>query len=105
MTSLKRRRVRFSLRTLFVVVLLLVIPLGWVTVQLKWIRDRHEALRGLPQSRAFVLDWSSSFVHERDDVLPWSLRLLGEESVRQIFLLDGQESELKPLRLLFPKLK
>jgi len=91
------------LRTLFVLVLLLAIPLGWLAVQLKWIRDRHEALRGLTQSRAFILDWSSSFVHDRDDVLPWSLRLFGENSVRQIFILHGQESELKPLRLLFPE--
>ena len=100
----KRRWFQFSLRTLFVLVLLLAIPLGWLAVQLKWIRDRHEALRGLEQSgRAFILDWSSSFVHDPDDVLPWSLRLFGENSVRQIFILHSQESELKPLRLLFPE--
>ena len=104
-TATKHRGFRFTLRTLLVVVLLLAIPLGWLAVQLKWIRDRHEALRGLmqPPSRAFILDWSSSFVHERDDVLPWSLRLLGESSVRQIFILHGQESELQPLRRLFPE--
>ena len=104
-TATKHREFRFTLRTLFVVVLLLAIPLGWLAVQLKWIRDRHEALRGLmqPPSRAFILDWSSSFVHERDDVLPWSLRLFGENSVMQIFILHGQESELQPLRMLFPE--
>ena len=95
---------RFSLKTLFVLVLLLAIPLGWLTSQLKWIRDRHEALRDLEQSRrAFILDWSSSFVHDPDDALPWSLRLFGESAVRQIFVLDGQDSELKPLRILFPE--
>jgi len=100
----KPRRLRWSLRTMFVLVLLLAIPLGWITVQLKWIRDRHEALRGLTESqRAFILDWSSSFVHEPDDALPWSLRLFGESSVRQIFLQNGQESQLDRLRSLFPE--
>src|SRR5881296_2575500 len=32
-----------SLRTLFALVFLLAIPLGWLGVQLKWIRDRHAA--------------------------------------------------------------
>ena len=100
----ERRWFRWSLRTLFVLVLLLAIPLGWLAAQFKWIKDRHEALHSLEQSRrAFILDWDSSFVHDPDDVLPWSLRLFGENSVRQIFILHGQESELKSLRLLFPE--
>jgi len=37
----RRRWFRFSLRTLLVVVLLLAVPLAWMGVQLKWIRDRH----------------------------------------------------------------
>ena len=34
---------RFSLRTLFVLVTIIALPLGWVDYQLKWIRQRHEA--------------------------------------------------------------
>ena len=100
-----RRSFRFTLRMMFVLLLVLSIPLAWLAVQLKWIRDRHEALRRLtqPPSRAYILDWSSSFVHERDEVTPWSLKLFGEEGERLIFIRHGQESELKPLRLLFPE--
>ena len=35
---------RFSLRTLFVLITLISIPLGWVAYQLNWIRQRHEFL-------------------------------------------------------------
>jgi hypothetical protein len=100
----ERRWFRWSLKTLFVLILLLAIPLGWTTAQFKWIRDRRKALHGLEQSRrAFILDWESSFVHDPDDKLPWSLRLFGEDSVRQIFIRHGRESELEPLRILFPE--
>lgn len=100
-----RRPLRFSLRTMLVLLLVLSIPLAWLAVQLKWIRDRREALRRLmqPPSRAFILDWRSSFVHERDERTPWSLKLFGEEGERLIFIRYGEESELKPLRRLFPE--
>ena len=41
----RRRRFRFSLRTMFVAVTLLAIPLGWAAYSLNWIRQRHEMLR------------------------------------------------------------
>ena len=44
MTLHNRGWFRFSLRTLFVVMTLAAIPLGWVGYSLNWIRQRHEIL-------------------------------------------------------------
>ena len=42
MTAPKRRWPQFSLRTMFVVVTVLAVPLGWIGYSLNWIRQRHE---------------------------------------------------------------
>ena len=43
-SPLRRRLFRFSLKTLFVLVTVLGVFLGWLAVQVKWIRDRHQLL-------------------------------------------------------------
>ncbi len=40
----KRRWLRFSLKSLFILIAILGVVLGWVTYELKWIRDRHAFL-------------------------------------------------------------
>jgi hypothetical protein len=42
---IRRRWYQFSLRTMFVAVTLVAIPLAWVGYSLSWIRQRHEALQ------------------------------------------------------------
>ena len=42
MNAPKRRWPQFSLRTMFVVVTVLAVPLGWIGYSLNWIRQRHE---------------------------------------------------------------
>jgi len=42
----RRRWFRFSLRTLFVLMLLASISLAWVTYSLNWIRQRAEIIEG-----------------------------------------------------------
>jgi len=37
-----KTRPRVSLRTLFVLVAIASVPMGWVAYQLNWIRQRHE---------------------------------------------------------------
>ena len=39
------RRIRFSLRSLFVLVVIVSIPCAWVAYSLNWIRQRHGGLR------------------------------------------------------------
>ena len=38
-------RFRFSLRTLFLLMAIVNVPLSWVACQLNWIRRRHEFLK------------------------------------------------------------
>ena len=67
---------RFSLRTLFVLITLISIPLGWVAYQLNWIRQR----------RAFVEEFQSynglPFIRVDPRYpppeCPWSISLFGE---------------------------
>ena len=66
-----RFRPRFSLRTLFVLVAIVSVPLGWMAYQLNWIRQRHEFLDGREvQSFMDIMTLPAP--------LPWSLRFFGE---------------------------
>jgi hypothetical protein len=113
----RRRWFRFSLRTLFVVVTVLGASLGWLVVQLKWIQDRHEALRWivpgyersraaesgsqLPPMKGFAVSLTGSKV-------PWSLKIFGELGVERIevdqeWLKPDARHSLDELKLLFPE--
>ncbi|HEY2841387.1 MAG TPA: hypothetical protein VGJ26_19675, partial [Pirellulales bacterium] len=46
-TSPRRRRLQFGLRSLFVLVAVLAIPLGWITWQQRIVRERREILKTL----------------------------------------------------------
>jgi len=107
-----RRRFRFSLRTMFVLLTILIAPLAWLTVQVKWIRDRHDAQFWIR------CDWSGQndpraipFLPHRTYFLicdaPWSLRLLGETGMQRIEL-NGNPKPGAPytrtqLEALFPE--
>jgi hypothetical protein len=62
--TVSRRRRSFSLRTLFVAVTVLAVPLGWVGYQLNWIRQRHELLERQERFRKL---WSEFMKSEEDD--------------------------------------
>jgi len=92
-----RRRFRFSLRTLFVLVTVLSV---WLGVQMKWIRDRHTALR---EARPFVrFSPHTSGMFQVEHAAPWSIRIFGEQPVNTILVHAGggndySEDELKRL--------
>src|SRR5689334_19564886 len=71
-TTPRYRWFRFSLRTLFVLVTLLSIFLGFVGVQIKWIHDRHTAEAWVRRHHALG---ASSVVTAP---APWSIRVFGE---------------------------
>jgi hypothetical protein len=83
---------QFKLRTLFALIALISIPLGWVACQLNWIRERHKVL-SRPQENE-----SSSFTLPKP--LPWQLRLFGEPRVYRVAV---PKSELARARELFPE--
>ena len=91
-TKPKRRWFRFSLRTLFVVVTIISLPLGWIAYQLSWIQQRHH----------FFSHYQYNGMHMRpgSEYPPWSLRLFGES--RQGYLLVDPE-RIEEAQRLFPE--
>ena len=87
----RRRWLRFGLRTMLALVLLLAIPMGWVTLQLKWIRDRHEVMSRNGDRTHGWLGATST---------PWGLRMLGEQGREKVF---APASELDHIQALFPE--
>jgi len=97
----RRRWFRFSLRTLFVLVAVVSIVLGWVESNRRWIRDRHNALNYAQQSTIWNI-WENP----ADERLPWGLRILGERCY-QLTVFDpieqDEESRIQRFRELFPE--
>ena len=88
--------------------MVLSIPLGWLAVQLKWIHDRHEALKWYEQNgcgpRPFPAGWFGW-------AAPWSIRILGERGYGS-FIIECDEASatdeerervIGKVRLLFPE--
>jgi len=84
MTVPKRRMFRFafSLRTLFVVVTIFGVWLGY---QLNWVNQRRAFLEEIADSEFLCLRPVGSFGDQRAG-LPWSLKLLGEKPEYMIWL-------------------
>jgi len=92
-------RFRFGLRTVFVVVTLCGLALGWLGVQIKWLRDRRSAIEWVCKQDAFNIvrdhashgsGWAITDMYDDDEVraveAPRSLRLFGETAVALIYV-------------------
>ena len=90
-TKPKRRWFRFSLRTLFVLVTLLCIWLGY---QVNWIYHRHKLIADFGESS---LPWRY-YLHSPD--VPLSLRILGE---RRVIVIYAPTSMAELAHKLFPE--
>jgi hypothetical protein len=89
-------RPRFSLRTFFVLIALMGIPIGWLASQLNWLRQRNK----------FVLDHSHGtmlLAAELRRNTPWSLRLLGEPNQAHSVGYLVEESQIRNGQRLFPE--
>jgi hypothetical protein len=83
---------RFSLRTLFALVTIASVPMGWVAYHLNWIHQRHAFLE---------LDGVRQYPRVRvTRPFPWGLRLLAEEPR---FLLGAGPEQLDRAKDLFPE--
>ena len=124
-----RRWFRFSLRTMFALMLLVAIPMGWVAAQLKWIHDRRVALRWIEDHRQAAFYMKCSWADERRiatnpefsngvifawlDITykpvatPWPLRPFGEKGVSLIGLwsdkFPASDVKKRQLERLFPE--
>jgi hypothetical protein len=93
-TKPRRRWFSFSLRTLFVLVTLAALVVGWVAWSLNWIRQRREFVH------RFELDTGILTVDPVPSA-PGLLWLFGEKGVQHILL--PHESEYAEAQRLFPE--
>jgi hypothetical protein len=85
----KRRWYQFSLRTMFVLVVVVSIPMAWVGFQFNWIRQRRQWLRGHAHTTV-----------DPPTPIPASLAIFGETGVQSTWYFPGEEAEA---RRLFPE--
>ena len=90
----RHRWLRFSLRTLLVLVTLFGI---WLGMQVKWVKDRHRLI----ETKRFA-------GLKTGGASPWSIKMLGEPGYATI-VLNGMDKSRGPLekeaRRLFPEAK
>jgi hypothetical protein len=96
--KLRRRCFAFRLRTLFVAVAVLSIPMSWVAYQMKWIRERHAFL-----ASDDVDEYSTFHFHAGERQSPDGLWILGEPGVHWIFLNEGHALTASQIMRLFPE--
>ena len=107
----RRRWFSYSLRTLFVVLTVFCI---WLGVQVKWIKDRHEAMKwveAINRRPDPVTKRASDEVFYFDPrSAPWQIRILGELGVPEVPIKlsriresDDLDNRLEELKRLFPE--
>ena len=93
---------RLSLRTLLILIALVAV---WLGVQVKWIQDRHAALRWLDKRGSYSIAVTGEGGGPYP--APWQIRMLGEQGTMLIWL-EPIENEtplysLADLSRLFPE--
>ena len=101
----KRRWFRWSLRTMFVVVTVVAVLLGW---ELKFIRERHEFLRHtvypfLNHDRGILLVPIKPAWEQPRVTIPFWREWLGDEAHWAIYLPHASEEDRRRAALLFPE--
>jgi len=102
-------RLKFSLRTFFVVVTLLCLPCVWIGYQLNWIRERREARHWLEAHEQMYIRARDAVDSVLPEPAPAGLDLLGEEGVAYISLFPTEEhpfdrqEKLAELSRIFPE--
>jgi len=99
-----------SLKGFFVLITLLCFFLGLLGVQLKWIRDRHEALTRYRISQLTIRQFVTprgivDRICDEPPPAPWNIRMLGERGVTVVFLSPNDPAERQRLADLFPESK
>ena len=106
--SRPRRWLRFSLRTLLVVVTVVCVLLTWVVYQFNWINERQETLEKYQGYRVLYQNYND-ILKNREAVrpnAPWSIAIFGGKGVYDLLVSpEVSDTELKRLRGLFPEAK
>jgi hypothetical protein len=108
----RRRRLKFSLSAVFI---LMAVACVWLGMQVKWIRDRNAALLKTAAHSSSTSEWkvvrrqkttpkAIETTYQRVQAeAPWSIRILGEKGVASINPGEMPEAEIKELQQLFPE--
>jgi hypothetical protein len=80
----KRRWFSFSLRTMFVVVTVFAIPLGWLAWEASVVRRRAICLDEVTTGGGYYL--TSKGANSR---LPWIRQMMGDKFIERIYLKDA----------------
>jgi hypothetical protein len=102
--SLNRRWSRFSLRTLFVVVMVLCAGLAWAAWNVNRVKQRQELLESLA-SRYAIRGLGDEFPHKPPRQMPIGLRLFGAKRLNKVLLVDGLyfDEDVSRLAILYPE--
>ena len=85
---------RYGLRTVFVLITLISLPIGWVAYQLNWKQQRYEFLVHRTGGKITAQSGMATKA-------PWSLRIFGEAPA--IYLLKVSDADVQRARELFPE--
>ena len=77
----KRRWFQFSLRTLFLIMVVFAI---WLSFQAKWKRDRNVALGWIQEQAEFWEDLPVDQLPQLDEQPPFPLRFFGAKGLKQV---------------------
>jgi hypothetical protein len=86
-------RFQFSLRSLFVLVLGVAVPLNWLATEMRWATERRKLLEELVNSQGSVwydyqVDASGDLADDQPSEPAWLRQLLGEDFFASVVLLD-----------------
>jgi hypothetical protein len=106
----RRRWYQFGLRTMFVVVTVFAVWLGW---ELKFVRERDKSRRWIVENGgdissiiAMTVDGSANVHFESPANLPFWRRWMGDELIGSIWLAaEPSEADIRRLRRQFPEAK
>lgn len=104
---------RYTLRTLFVVVTVLAIGLGWIARQQNIVEERAEMIKQIGRMESNKHDTTylllgcveSEWMDQVRNDIPWAWRLLGTQAIWTI-VLDSEEyteADVERLAKLFPE--
>ena len=97
-------RLRFSLRTLLILVTALSVLFAWFVVQLKWKQDRHEARKFLDKlGNETYMATGTPTGYYTFGTAPFPLLFLGERGIGQISLPSKAADRRTELQQLFPE--
>ena len=99
-TKLKRRWFRFSLQTLFALVTLLAIWLGW---QLSIVQERKAAMTRIIESGGIAADVDNEFMAQLTYDFSPVRRLFGDRSLNIVILPSSFESKQAVYQRIFPE--